>query len=192
MSLPVPNWRDIRYLAAGTPVQREVYSVLTAHRLLERLREYDPVLVGTVPIGLQIEGSDLDIVCEVCDFDRFERDLRERFGDRPGFVGTRRIVGGRERAKANFECGGWPIEVFGQAVPTSRQNGFAHMTVEYRLLRLLGMRFEERVRDLKRMGVKTEPAFARILGLAGDPYEEMLALAPLSDEELRSRFAEGE
>ncbi|MEA1943344.1 MAG: DUF4269 domain-containing protein [Pseudomonadota bacterium] len=34
-------------------------------------------------------------------------------------------------------------------------------------------------------GLKTEPAFAKVLGLGGEPYAEMLKLASPGDEALR-------
>ncbi len=38
---------------------------------------------------------------------------------------------------------------------------------------------------LKHQGLETEPAFARLLSLAGDPYEAMVDLEIWSDDELR-------
>jgi hypothetical protein len=36
--------------------------------------------------------------------------------------------------------------------------------------------------------MKTEPAFAAVLGIAGDPYVGLLALARESDTDLRARL----
>lgn len=58
-----------------------------------------------------------------------------------------------------------------------------HFLIEVRLLDL----FEDlksRVIELKRSGLKTEPAFAKALGLAGDPYVAILKLDGVDDGEL--------
>ncbi len=41
------------------------------------LKGYNPILVGTIPID--IGKSDLDIICEVYDFDKFEKVLNLSF-----------------------------------------------------------------------------------------------------------------
>lgn len=65
-----------------------------------------------------------------------------------------------------------------------RSNAYRHMLVEARVLRLLGGEFMRRVVELKEKGVKTEPAFARLLGLDGDPYVAVLGLENVSDEDI--------
>jgi hypothetical protein len=42
----------------------------------------------------------------------------------------------------------------------------------------------DKVKLLKQNGIKTEPAFAQLLALQGDPYEAMLNLETYSDIEL--------
>jgi hypothetical protein len=65
------------------------------------------------------------------------------------------------------------------------------MEAERRLLQLGGSAAREQVLALKQAGLKTEPAFAAWLRLSGDPYEALLALARLNDEELRDWYRGG-
>lgn len=50
------------------------------------------------------------------------------------------------------------------------------MLIEYNLLKTYGDPFRERIIQLKKQGIKTEPAFAQLLGLKGDPYLALLDL----------------
>lgn len=129
------NWLKLDYLREGSQVQKKVYDVMRSGRFLEILQKYNPILVGTVPIGIEVPGSDLDVVCEVYDFNLFEQVLTGNFGHYDGFCLSRRTVNGQERMKANFMVHDWPIEIFGQSVPTRKQNGYKHMLIEYRMLR---------------------------------------------------------
>lgn len=182
------RWLHTEYLSTGSTVQIEVYRLLKKHRILIDLSSYNPILVGTVPIGIQVEGSDLDIICEVNDFNEFERFVGQRYGGYERFEIARRIVDGEERIKANFTIEDWPIELFGQNKPTTEQNGYRHMVVEDRMLRLFGARFRQEVIRLKTEGIKTEPAFALLLGLSEDPYARLLELEGWTDEELMALY----
>jgi hypothetical protein len=152
--------------------------------ILQQLKAFDPVLVGTVPIGIQVKGSDLDIICSVQDFDAFEECVEKLFSKYNLFACHRKIVGGLERVVVSFEYGGWPFELFCQRVPTPMQNGYRHMVIEARMLRLYGEAFREQVVKLKAAGVKTEPAFAQLLNLEGDPYLRLLELYDHTEEQL--------
>lgn len=59
------------------------------------------------------------------------------------------------------------------------------MVVQARLLEIGGEALRQAVIALKRSGLKTEPAFARLLGLAGDAYQALLTLEASSDGDLR-------
>ncbi len=179
------DFRDIAYLRDGNARQRAAYQALHALGVIERLADYGPVLAGTVPLGIDVAGSDLDILCEVHDFARFETDLETAFGHCAGFRVTapRRRMGGVSMT-ASFDHGGFIIEPFGQPPPAVRQSAYRHMVVEARLLALGGAAFRRRIVALKRSGVKTEPAFARCLGLDGDPYLALLDLEALDDSRL--------
>jgi len=179
------DFRGIAYLRGGNARQGAAYQTLGALRVIERLADYGPVLAGTVPLGIDVAGSDLDILCEVHDFARFEADLAAGFGHCAGFRVTapRRRFGGVSMT-ASFDHGGFIIEPFGQSLPAERQSAYRHMVVEARLLALGGAAFRRRIVALKRSGVKTEPAFAQCLGLDGDAYLALLDLEALDDDDL--------
>src|SRR6185436_4085726 len=44
-------------------------------RLFRQLAPFQPTLIGTFPLGLQVDGSDLDIACTCDDLEAFERAL---------------------------------------------------------------------------------------------------------------------
>lgn len=66
------------------------------------------------------------------------------------------------------------IEIFCQAVPVKQQLAYRHMAIEHWLLATRGATFKKKILELKSNGVKTEPAFAEVLGLDGDPYDSLL------------------
>lgn len=178
------QWRDFTYLQRGTDVQREVYGVLSRLNIMNVLQAYNPVLAGTVPLDIQVEGSDLDIICEVQEAGAFAAKVAFHFGHLEEYTCTSRIVDGILRTVIHFKADGWWIELFGQPRPTRQQNGYRHMAVESRVLKILGEVFKCQVIALKRSGVKTEPAFARLLRLEGDPYEALLQLYGWGEHEL--------
>lgn len=166
----------IDYLMQGNTRQQEACRVLRRLRMMEVLEEYHPVLVGTIPIDVDIPGSDLDVICRVEEGDRdvFESLLKRTFGGCEGFDYAAREVEGLSRQVGRFRYEGWALEIFGQPVPVEAQNGYRHMVVEHRLLQLLGDQGKEAIRRLKLQGFKTEPAFAQLLQLEGDPYRVLL------------------
>lgn len=155
-------------------------------RLFRDLAPFQPTLIGTYPLGLAVDGSDLDIACACDDLDRFEHALRATLAQ----LGVAaRFERSETAVVAAFELGDVPVEIFGQALPVTAQRGFRHMVIEGRLLVIGGAALAARIRDLKRAGTKTEPAFAQVLGLAGDPYEALLALETWPPERLRDLVA---
>ncbi|MDO3411694.1 DUF4269 domain-containing protein [Saccharibacillus sp. CPCC 101409] len=174
----------LRRLDAGNARQREIAGMLGEAEVLERLAAYRPALAGTLPIGIDIPGSDVDVLCEVYDHAAFLEYALRIFGECEGFERYHRSVDGVERSVVRFWLSGLPIELFGQARPTAKQNGFRHMQVERRLLELDDPQAAAQIRALKRGGRKTEPAFAEFYGLKGDPYAELYRLSLMPDHEL--------
>jgi ribosomal protein S18 acetylase RimI-like enzyme len=157
-------------------------------RLFHQLAPFQPTLIGTFPLGLQVDGSDLDIACTCEDLDAFERALRTALSDL-GIAQPRIERSPIPAVVAAFSLGDDAIEIFGQALPVTAQRGFRHMVVEGQLLVIGGAALAARIRELRRSGVKTEPAFAQALGLTGDPYEALLSLEAWPPDRLRGLVA---
>lgn len=180
------DWTDLHYLRTGSPRQQRAYAALHASRLWLLLHEFGPVLAGTVPLGIDLAASDLDVLCEVpvAAQARFAALLRAHFGAQPGFRLAQRSIGGYATTVSSFCYGNETIELFGQALPTAQQHGWRHLLVERAVLEAGGEAWRLAVRNLKRKGLKTEPAFAQLLGLLGDPYTALLTLEEWPAEKL--------
>ncbi|WP_375417239.1 DUF4269 domain-containing protein [uncultured Hymenobacter sp.] len=176
---------------AGTPRQRAAYHALRRLGIWLTLGAFQPVLVGTIPLGIDIATSDLDVICAVHpdQLPQFERLLRQHYGRLPGFQLARATGRTQDSLVSNFRFGGFEIEVFGQDLPTDQQNAFRHLVVEQALLQAGGAAWRQAVRGLKQRGLKTEPAFAQLLGLTGNPYEALLTLENHTPAELAARLA---
>lgn len=182
---------DISYLAEGSPRQRRAFQALQEAAVFARLAANDGsvALVGSLPIDLALDDSDIDLVTSVEDLRLAAARDRELFGAYEGFQSSRCVgLGGQFQLTRFRESGEW-FEIFTQATPIPRQNAVVHLLVEARLLGLAGSAFRERVMRAREAGLKTEPAFGACLGLE-DPLRELLELEELTDQELRARFAE--
>ena len=181
-----PNFYDIAYLQQGTVRQQEAYHALTTLGILERLAKYNPVLVGTIPIAIDIESSDLDIICYAPDLARFEADVHQYFQHYAQFTLKRGTQADQAYIVANFYANGFEFELFAQNKVTEDQNAYRHMLIEYRLLELSDDHAREAIIQLKQQGLKTEPAFAQYFALSGNnPYDDLLKLYAYETDELR-------
>jgi hypothetical protein len=161
------------YLKGGNHRQCRAYTVLTKY-VFPYLKKYKPVLAGTIPLGIDIEKSDLDVLCCVTSTNAFVTDIQVNFSSYEGFEVRQRELDSVPTVIANFFCEGFEIEIFGQNIPVHQQNGYRHMIIEDAILQMEGETFREKIIRLKKQGIKTEPAFAQLLGLEGDPYNALL------------------
>ena len=166
------NFDNIEYLKTGNSRQIQAHEVLSKNRIMESLHEFDPVLVGTIPIDIDLENSDLDIVCCWTDRNYFVKNMIRLFAGKQGF--SIKNDESQNCVIANFTIDHFEIEIFGQNIPVKMQMGYRHMIIQYQLLIKNGALFREKIIELKKQGYKTEPAFALLLGLQGNPYEELL------------------
>jgi hypothetical protein len=166
------DFTKIDYLKFGNEKQRRAYEVLIKYQVFDKLKSHSPILAGTIPIGIDIEESDLDIICEVKDDVEFEKLLINFFTE--AYIKTERIsIKGEDSIVFNFKLDEFPIEIFGQNIPTAEQNAYRHMMAEYKILREKGEDFKQKIIELKKKGIKTEPAFGMLLNLE-NPYEDLL------------------
>lgn len=162
----------------------QAHQILQDLGIFEILREYSPTLAGTVPLGIDIPGSDLDVICEVYDLQDFRDCVVTAFGDKKDFRIKRTLINNLPTIVASFHNAGYPIEIFGQPRPIEKQNAYRHMQIEARLLAIGGEQARKTIRYLKEAGFKTEPAFAQYFCIEGDPYQRLLEMAGTSDQEL--------
>jgi len=178
------NWHDITYLKLGNERQKNAYSVLNKLKIFKILREYNPTLVGTIPIEIDISESDLDIICEVYELEEFEELVIKSFNKYDNFHIERQTVKGLLTSIAYFGYSNFLIEIFGQPKSVIEQNGYRHMIVEKKLLEISGESARKQIKKLKKLGLKTEPAFAKYFNLKGDLFDELLKLSRLNKKEL--------
>lgn len=178
------NWRNINYLLQGTKKQQAAYHALHDIEVLNHLIDFNPILVGTIPIDIDIVTSDLDIILYTQDFQQLTTIAHNHYHQHSNFQDHY----SHDAYIVNFFTHGFEFELFAQDKPVTQQNAYLHMLVEYRILQMAGHTVREVIRNLKKEGLKTEPAFAQHFNLEGDPYQTLLALEKLDDKSLKERL----
>lgn len=166
-------------------MKQDFQTAISNLNLLEHLKSFDPVVIGTPPLGIAIENSDIDIACYAKDLISYKAYIEVTLGQYDQFMIKQYDLDGEPTILTSFFAQGWEFEIFCQSIPTKDQWGVRHFYVEQKLLSQ-DLTLANKVIQLKRQGIKTEPAFAQILGLKGNPYIAILNLEELSDTELRA------
>lgn len=157
--------------------------VLDQLRLLSFFGDFDPFVIGTPPLGIEHETSDIDIAFCSPDLNQFLDRSLQTFGSKPCFSSRTIKIRGENSAIVTFVSQGWQIELFCQTVPIAQQFGVRHFLIEERILALCPA-IRSSIVELKNGGLKTEPAFASILKLEGDPYVSLLELETATNSEI--------
>lgn len=151
--------------------------------LLSKLAQYAPVVIGTPPLGIATEESDIDVACSCDDLAKFGRFVQLEFGHFDEFEYASILGLSDPAVRATFTRYGWQFDLFCQTLDVEDQSGVRHFRVEKRILDLRPS-LRSVILHRKRQGKKTEPAFAEVLNLLGDPYSAMRELSYFSDEDL--------
>ena len=168
------DFKEINYLKSGTERQQKAFEVLNENLILQKLSDFDATLIGTIPINIDIASSDLDIACYWNDKKHFIEILKNTFSKENDFKLYERDINSSQSVVATFFVNDFEIEIFGQNLPVSEQFGYRHMMIEAAILNKYGEDFRRKIIELKESGVKTEPAFAQLLELKGNPYQALL------------------
>nr|BFD61083.1 hypothetical protein CKG001_31900 [Bdellovibrio sp. CKG001] len=163
-----------------------VYKAIKESQVLKVFRAYDPRIVGTFPLDLDVPGSDVDILLSAADMDSLHNNLQQHLSSYADFTVRRTAVSGVDSLVASFKFYDVPFEIFAQKTPTAHQAANRHFLVEERLLCHGGPTLLRKVQGLRGDGLKTEPAFAAALEIKGDAYAELLSLQQLGESQLRA------
>jgi len=170
------DYRNIDYLRFGNERQVLAYKELIELNIFERLKKFNPILAGTIPIEIDLPDSDLDIICECDNQAELSKILIKYFSGEKAFELKLYERNGIDTIRVRFNTENFMVEIFGQNIPTQEQNAYRHMLIEDKIIREKGLEFKSKIIELKSKGFKTEPAFAILLGLKGNPYEELLKI----------------
>lgn len=165
-------------------INQQAIKVLKESRVLKALQDYGPLIAGTFPLGLNVVGSDLDVMVSTSNLYVLADVLTEEFSRFENFELFKETIDGEPAVRAYFVIQNIPIEIIGQMKPSVRQSAYLHFLAEERILKLKPTLFLEQVQAARAQGLKTEPAFARALKISGDPYKELLRLQGMSNAEL--------
>ncbi|MBB2951366.1 DUF4269 domain-containing protein [Sphingobacterium sp. JUb56] len=165
------DFRNINYLKLGNTKQRKTHKIITKYQLFEILNDYKPILVGTIPINIDIEESDVDIILQAHNLKKLTQLLLKSFAQ---FAQFRLSTFNNGALTSNFMLEDTLIEIYATDIDTEKQNGYLHMIKEYEILQARKDSFKMEIIKLKKQGIKTEPAFCKLLNISGDPYVELL------------------
>lgn len=169
--------------------QSSLFSAIKSSNILKDLKPFNPIVVGTFPLGLHMEHSDVDVALSHTNLQEVQETCLKCYSHLPGFQMHTACILERDRLVVRFQWEGIAFELFAQTQPTFSQNGYRHMIIEERLLKVGGSEFFERVLSLRKQGLKTEPAFAEAMDLKDpDAYAGLLALWQETDEQLLARL----
>lgn len=162
-----------------------VFNSLEELGILKTLKDFNPLVAGTFPLGLNTTDSDIDILIKVADFKEMKSILDREFSNCSDYKYSEEVIKGELSLVCSFIHHSIAYEVFGQKIHPLKQDGYRHFLIEERLLKNRDHSFFEKIKTLRLSGVKTEPAFAEVLDLHGNPYQALLDIQKKSNRELR-------
>lgn len=130
------KFKDVEYLKVGNLKQKQSYKILKNIKIFKILEEFNPILVGTIPIGVDVDKSDLDIVCEINlkNKDSLKNISTKNFSQFKNFkiIDTFSTTG---VVVINFFVDDMEIEIYASKVSSFETNGYRHMIIEERIFK---------------------------------------------------------
>lgn len=163
-----------------------IWNAIQQSQVLEIFRNFNPLIAGTFPLGINNSDSDVDIVVELNNRESFLQLCHHHLINHNQYqLKEFTAIDGLPTILVTFEFQNVPFEIFAQTRPTTRQKAYLHFLIEERLLKLGGFRFRSLVQNHRGSGLKTEPAFAKALNIVDEPYEALLNLQKESTSQLK-------
>ncbi len=175
------NFTDPSYLLSGNARQQKVYRVISSLGIMERFVDNHPVVCGVIPIGIDLPGSEVNIIMQANDLPRLMKEIDAAYASMKKFEQGISRVDDKASLAASFEYEGTRIQLFVSETPVQDQDAYRHMVQEHRLLLAGGGELTERIVQRKKEGAGTEEAFAFILGLSGSADDALTRIESLSD-----------
>ena len=133
------DFTSIEYLKTGNSLQQKTYRIITEYNILETLSKYNPIVVGTIPIDIHIESSDVDIILESNEINILAIHLERHFFQ---FKNYHLEIKNENILICNFLIEDLPFEIYACSTKTIEQNGYRHMIIENEILNHFGNDFK--------------------------------------------------
>lgn len=168
---------------------KEIFSALMTSGVLEHFKSFTPLVVGTFPLNLETQHSDIDIILSSVNLNQLENSIIEFCSKFLDFKFSKTLIQNEITLLINFTFQNKAFELFAQSNHSIDQNAFRHFFIEERLLKIGGPSFKEKIMSFRNSGHKTEPSFCLALGLSSDDsYNYLLELQNKSEQELKVLF----
>jgi len=150
---------------------QNVWRALEESEILKSLKPWHPFLTGTYPLGLEVEGSDLDILITL----KNRKELKKKLA--PLMAQVENVEWSEDTDalfSLSFNFKGVNFDIYGEPTLSYHQKSARHFRIEEKILEPGNLELLDKIKALRKTGLKTEPAFAQALGLTGDPYQSLL------------------
>ena len=164
---------------------KKAFNAVKKMKILDDFRDNSPLISGSCPLGIDISTSDVDILMCAKDLNAFKNTLTKKFGSELDFKIKNHVINGKPSVVANFSFEDILFEVFAQHQHPVLQTANRHFLIQERLIKLGKEPLRKKIIALKQSGLKTESAFAKVLTLEGNSFDELLRIQSFSDLELK-------
>ncbi len=117
---------------------KKAWSAITDSKVLSHFQDYQPLIAGTFPLGLQTPASDIDVLLETNDLAALQEKLTRFYGHCDNFKLTLTEADGLPTLLCRFTFSDFPFEIFAQNTKTVSQTAYRHFLAEEKLLKIGG------------------------------------------------------
>lgn len=181
------NWYDYTVIRDGSPRQMRAYSVVFDELMVFlHMKPYKPVWVGSYPLGIDAETSDINILLEPEQLRVFLVDVRKHYGHHDDFKLVWKAINKTPTIVARFQVKGFWVDMFAQCRPLNEQDAFVQMLMTARLLAIGGDEACEGIRQNKTNGQNTPDAIMAYFNIETDnAQQKLLDYARFDNDRLR-------